>query len=175
MVERTQLTARTEPLKEPAIVSGAERLRAAGHWLLGAAPDLAQSRFEWGEGDVTFLRCGGLFTAISMRRAIVHAAADSASPRLVDGFLEEAFDGGPVIAAYGLDPYYALVPASTAFRWAEPGAQCLPSRQLLTVPPVDRSTYENRASYWPVPMRPGALLASLTLRRWWSPSSSPTR
>ncbi|MER5926739.1 hypothetical protein ACFWBS_28110 [Streptomyces mirabilis] len=148
------------------VTTGAERLRAVGHWLLAAAPDMNQSRWEWGENDVTFLRCGGLFTAISIRRGLVHAAAGSASPRLVDGFLEETLEGGPVIAAHDLDPYYALVPATTAFRWSQPGAKCLPSRQLLAVPPVDHTTYENGAAYWAVPMdTPAALCEPVLVER----------
>ncbi|MET9127140.1 hypothetical protein [Streptomyces sp. NPDC004528] len=140
------------------VTKGADRLRAAGHWLLTAAPDLNQSRREWDAEDVTFLRCGALFTAVSIPRAVVHAAAQSASPRLVDGFLAEALDGGPVIAAYGLVLYYALVPATTHLRWSQSGSECLPARQLLAVPPVDHATYENRQAYWAVPMDSAATL-----------------
>ncbi|MEV5551922.1 hypothetical protein AB0L35_38305 [Streptomyces sp. NPDC052309] len=159
MLERTQLAGKNMPLRHPVIVTGADRALAVETWLLSAAPDLKTARWEWRQGGPTFLRCGGTFTAIRIPGSVVHAAAGTAEPRAVDGYLEEALDGGPVIAGHGLTRYYALVPASTGPRPdLVPGADCLAPRTLLGVPPVRRTTYQGGESYWSVPMdSPGEL------------------
>ncbi|MGW0495006.1 hypothetical protein ACWD0Z_06080 [Streptomyces sp. NPDC003007] len=126
-------------------------------WLLAAAPDVQQARWEWGDGGLTFLRCGGLFTAIRLPGDLVRAAAGSSKATEVDAYLAEAL-GGPVIASRGR--YYALVPPGTADEWPSLVVECLGEGTYLGVPRVDRIGLdeETQASYWSVVIpRPGVL------------------
>ncbi|GAB3010921.1 hypothetical protein GCM10023080_091920 [Streptomyces pseudoechinosporeus] len=66
------------------IVTRAERELAVGHWLLSAAPDMRQARQEWARSGVALLRCGGIFTAVRIRAALVQAAADTDDPKVID-------------------------------------------------------------------------------------------
>ncbi|MER6367471.1 hypothetical protein ABT255_03665 [Streptomyces mirabilis] len=154
MTERAadESTGRASAGSGPQIVMQQERELAIAHWLLGAAPDVTQSRWEWAQDSETFLRCGGLFTAVRIPSVIVRAATGAQDPSLVDRVLAEALDGGPVIATYGRNLYYALVPSSTGRHWQEPSAECLVNRTLLGVPPVGRNTYDGGRPYWAVPM-----------------------
>ncbi|MGW4983123.1 hypothetical protein [Streptomyces mirabilis] len=147
------------------LTTGAERDLAITHWLLGAAPDLRQSRWEWAQDSQTFLRCGALFTAVRIPGVMVRAAAGTQDLGVVDRVLVEALGGGPVIATYGLSLYYALVPSTTARRWQELSAECLANRTLLAVPPVGRNTYDGDA-YWAAPMEgPAELCVPETVKR----------
>jgi hypothetical protein len=132
-----------------AIAADRERVLLVEEWLLGAAPDVRQARWEWGEGGLTFLRCGGLFTAIRLPGDLVQAAAASSNPTEMDAYLAEVLDG-PVIASRGR--YYALVAPSTGVEWKHPGAECL-AWGTLGVPPVTRTNCEDSLGYWAVPMR----------------------
>lgn len=120
-------------------------------WLLTASPYPGTGRHEWDEGDVTFLRCGSLFSAVRMPRDLVHAAAETSVPDEVDWFLLTALDGGPVFASRRLGFYYALVSADVPNYWTGPAAQCVKADTTLAVPPVWQTDYVNGGSYWPVP------------------------
>ncbi|MEU6194539.1 hypothetical protein [Streptomyces sp. NPDC047061] len=122
-------------------------------WLLTASPHPGIGRWEWESGDVTFLRCGGLFSAVRMSRKLVHAAAGTSIPGEVDWFLSTALDGGPVFASRRLGRYYALVAADAPNYWTGPGAHCVAADTALAVPPVWQTDYDCEESYWPVPPR----------------------
>lgn len=140
------------------IALGSERRLAVEHWLLVAAPDISQARWEWGRGDLTFLRCGAMFTALRIPGDTARAAAGTDDPGEVDAYLAGVLEGGPVIAAHGLTRYWALVPPSKVRNRWRPVAECVVPRTMLGVPPVDRTTYEGGASYWSVPIdTPGEL------------------
>lgn len=147
-------------LEGAALVTGRERQLAVAHWLLAAARDRDKAREEWLTQDAALLACGGIFSAVRMPGELVRAAAQTADEVKVDVFLRHALDGGPVIRGRYSDQYYALVPASTAWRrppCSVPGLECLGKSHYLGVPAVDRTQPEGRA-YWSVPMdSPGEL------------------
>ncbi|MFF3497318.1 hypothetical protein ACFYWS_39005 [Streptomyces sp. NPDC002795] len=70
-------------------MTGEERVRTAGQWLLPAVPDPRHSRWDWTQDAETLLCCGMLVTALPIRRT----KCDD------DAFLAQVLDGGPVIAA----------------------------------------------------------------------------
>ncbi|MEU1252672.1 hypothetical protein ACWHLZ_01705 [Streptomyces chartreusis] len=127
-------------------------------WLLSVARDPRQAGWEWREGGLTFLRCGPLFTAIRFPAHLVRAAARSSEPAVVDAYLAEVLDGGPVIGANGLTCYYALVPPSASLRWKHPDVECLAWGTWLGVPPIRQTDHGSPEGYWVVPMSgPGDL------------------
>jgi hypothetical protein len=136
------------------LVVNAHRARAVQTWLLGAAPDAQQARWEWQEGGVTFLRVGGLFSALRAPAVLVRAAVGSGDPDTVGIRLAQELEGGPVIAAHGTTHFFFLMLPGEA-RKASPvkGSEYLTSRTLLGVPPL-RATAPQKAggSYWAVPM-----------------------
>jgi hypothetical protein len=124
-------------------------------WLLAAAPDVQQARWEWSEGGLTFLRCGELLTAIRLPGDLVLTAAASSDPTEVGTYLAEVLDG-PVIASRGR--HYPLVLPSAGVAWQHPDAECLARGTWLGVPPVTETNCQNPLGYWAVPMRrPGEL------------------
>ncbi|MGA5896486.1 hypothetical protein [Streptomyces venetus] len=139
-----------------AITTDRDRFIVIEDWLLTAASDAQQARWDWGEGGLALLRCGDLFTAIRLPGDSVRAAASSSDPVEVSTYLTEVLDGGPVIASRSR--YYALVPPSTGVVWQHPDAECLTWGTWLGVPPVTRTTCEGSLQYWAVPMSsPGKL------------------
>lgn len=153
MRETTQHAPRSADLEKPpasAIAADRERVLLVEEWLLAAAPDVQQARWEWGEGGLTFLRCGGLFTAIRLPGDLVQAAAASSNPTEMDAYLAEVL-GGPVIASRGR--YYALVAPSAGVEWRHSAAECLAWGTWLGVPPVTETNCQNTVGYWAVPMR----------------------
>ncbi|MFF8872390.1 hypothetical protein [Streptomyces massasporeus] len=159
MRETTQYPTRSVDLansRAPAISIDRDRVLVIEDWLLAAASDVQQARREWGEGGLTLLRCGDLFTAIRLPGDSVRAAASSIDPAEVSAYLAKVLDGGPVIASRSR--YYALVPPSTGVAWQHPDAECLTWGTWLGVPPVTSTTCEDSPAYWAVPMsRPGKL------------------
>ena len=134
---------------------------AASHWLLSAHPEPSKARQEWfSEGGLVLLPLGTLFSAVRIPGPLVHAAAGSEDPTVVDAFLAEALFGGPVICDPRGCRYYALVPASTAVRWRDPRAECLGRGTYLGVPRLDAVDPNAHAwsSYWSVPMPSAAEL-----------------
>lgn len=141
----------------------AERQLAAAHWLLSAHPAPDRARKEWAaEGGLALLPLGTLFSAVRIPARLVHAAAGREDPAAVDAFLAEALHGGPVICDPRGRRYYALVPASTAVRWRQPGAECLGRDTYLGVPRLDAVNLNAGAwsSYWSVPMPSAAELCT---------------
>lgn len=128
-------------------------------WLLTAARDAQQARWEWDEGGLTFLRCGPSFTAIRLPGDLIRAAAGSTDPAEIDPFLAEALRGAPVIGPHGLHSYYALVPPTAGLRWKHRDPECLAWGTWLAVPSVKRTAYQaTDGYYWAVPVRePGEL------------------
>ncbi|WP_157901149.1 hypothetical protein [Streptomyces davaonensis] len=64
-----------EPQAGVLVHSRADRELAVTHWLLLSAPDTHRARTEWSETGIALLRCGGLFTAVRLSAALVHAAS----------------------------------------------------------------------------------------------------
>jgi hypothetical protein len=136
---------------------------AAAHWLLSAHPAPGQARDEWSsESGLALLPLGTLFSAVRIPERLVHAAAGSEDPAVVDAFLAEALHGGPAICDPRGRRYYALVPASTAVKWRQPGAESLGRGTYLGVPRLDAVNRNAQAwsSYWSVPMPSAAELCT---------------
>ncbi len=128
---------------------------AAAHWLLSAHPEPDQALQEWlSKGGLVLLPLGTLFSAVRIPGHLVHAAAGSEDPTVVDTFLAEALVAGPVICDPRGCRYYALVPAGTTGRWRDPRAECLGNGTYLGVPRLDAVDPKHQASssYWSVPM-----------------------
>lgn len=136
---------------------------AVEQWLLTAARDVQQARWEWEEDGPTFLRCGPTFTAIRLPGDLIRAAAGSSDPAAVDPFLAEALNGGPVIGPHGLHDYYALVPPTSGLRWKHHDIECLAWGMWLAVPPVRRTAYRagGHEEYWAVPVSEPAELCDV--------------
>ncbi|WP_405710147.1 MULTISPECIES: hypothetical protein [unclassified Streptomyces] len=161
------MTSRNAPIpsgsnSRPVFVhSRRDRELAVGHWLLSAAPDMNEARDQWARTGIALLRCGGVFTAVRIQADIVQAAAGTEEPDLVDAFLGEALQGGPVFIDMSSRRYYVLVPVSTpAGRWV-PGVESLGSGSFLGVPRPQRTELEESRSYWCVPMDGPGTLCSL--------------
>ncbi|MFJ4301233.1 hypothetical protein [Streptomyces pseudovenezuelae] len=153
-----------ETSPEVLVHTTADRLMASRHWLLSTldVTKRDRARMEWQEQSVTLLPLGTLFSAVRIPERVVHAAARTDNPQMVDLFLAAALDDGPVIHDLASRRYYVLVPASMPARWHEAaglwrtglGVDCLGSGTLLGVPPTDvvlLDVLTNR-SYWSVPM-----------------------
>lgn len=145
----------TGPVAGSLVHTTAERQLAAAHWLLSAHPAPGQAREEWSSrGGMALLPLGTPFCAVRIPERLVHAAVGSKDPAVIDAVLAQALCGGPVICDPRGRRYYALVPASTAVKWRQPGAECLGRGTYLGVPrpdAVDRNAHA-WASYWSVPM-----------------------
>ncbi|GAB2968552.1 hypothetical protein GCM10023080_034350 [Streptomyces pseudoechinosporeus] len=151
-----------ETESEILVHTSADRELATAHWLLASADSHDEARAQWHKHGLTLLRCGTLFSAVRIPARLVHAAAGSEDPATVDAFLARALHGGPVICDPRGRHYYALVPASTAVRWRQPGAECLGRDTYLGVPRPDAVGLDHRAwsSYWSVPMPSAAELCT---------------
>lgn len=166
MVDRTQLPDKSTGLTGSPVVN-AERACAVQTWLLGAAPDARQARWEWREGGVTFLRVGGLFSVLRAPAVLVRAAVGSSDPDTVTSRLAAALDGGPVIGSHGGTHYYFLLPPSATRQTGPvPGTEYLEPRTLLGVPPLTATGPQAAGSYWAVPMSSPAGLCHAGLVRW---------
>ncbi|MFJ9379381.1 hypothetical protein [Streptomyces sp. NPDC101455] len=119
---------------------------------------------------MTMLPLGTLFSAIRLPGDLVLAAACSSwNPEVIDPFLDETLDGGPVICDPHQRRYYALVPASMPATWTQAaeewrplGVECLGRGWVVGVPRVDVTefTVQGIESYWSVPMSSAAMLCS---------------
>ncbi|MFJ9243826.1 hypothetical protein [Streptomyces sp. NPDC101776] len=157
---------------EPAAVhSSAERRLAVEQWLLSSVPGgRDRARMEWQEHAVTMLPPGTLFSAVRLPGDLVLAAACSSwNPEVIDPFLDETLEGGPVICDLHQRRYYVLVPASMPATWTQAaeewrplGVECLGRGTIIGVPRVDvtESTVQGIESYWSVPMSSAAMLCS---------------
>lgn len=146
------------------VVASAERRLAAEHWLLMAATDRTKAREEWRREGRALLRCGGLFGAVRIDAALVHAAAGTDDLAAVDEYLARALLGGPVFMDQLGQRYYALVGITTGMRpaWQRPSddAEYMGQGHYLGVPEV-AATEPTRRCYWCVEMDgPGALVAA---------------
>ena len=133
---------------------------AAAHWLLSAHPEPSKALQEWLSDDgLVLLPLGTLFSAVRIPAHLVHAAAGSEDPAVVDEFLTEDLFEKPVICDPRGSRYYALVLAGTARTWRDPRATCLGRGSYLVVPRPDSvhpTTHES--PYWSVPMSSAAEL-----------------
>lgn len=137
-----------------------ETLRAVTNWLLSAARDPLRAVQEWDMDGMTVVQCGALFCAIRLPVLLVEAIASPRSvPVMVDAFLAEVLEGGPVIRCNTGRFFYALVEPSAADRWHVRGTECLGRGYDLGVPSLDLTEHPGyTASYWAVPVRePGVL------------------
>lgn len=136
-------------------LAASQRLLSASHWLLSAHPQPRHAIQEWlEEGGLVLLPLGTLFSAVRIPEHLVHAAAGSEDPAVVNEFLAEALYGGSVICDPRGRRYYALVPANTAETWRDPRAECLGHGTYLGVPRPDAVDPNAHAwsPYWSVPM-----------------------
>ncbi|MFE4752363.1 hypothetical protein ACFRIB_19145 [Streptomyces mirabilis] len=144
---------------------GQDRYLAVEHWLCCASPEARQ---DWRDEEMPPLRCGILFTAVSLPGYLIHSVAGSTEPAEVDAFLAQALEGGPVIASGGHRRYWALVPPSAVDGWTDPASECLAPGTFLGVPPIHRKTHQPGLSYWAVAMDSPAVLCSTGLVTWLS-------
>ncbi|MFE6282418.1 hypothetical protein [Streptomyces sp. NPDC057877] len=153
------------------IESASDRRLAVEQWLLAALdrPGRARARVEWQTLGLAMMPLGVRYSAVRIPGRLVAALAGVDDPRhlggalVVDEFLGQVLDGGPVICdtRHGYR-YYALVPPSVPATWAAAaedwrtvdvdvfGRGC-----LLGVPPVDAVSHPETGpytSYWAVPM-----------------------
>ncbi|MFE0763664.1 hypothetical protein [Streptomyces smyrnaeus] len=136
----------------------ADRDLAAGHWLLVSSEDADTALDGWRRAGHAALRCGGLFTTVSVPELVVHAAAGTARPESVAAFLRESVDG-PVFFDSPSRRYHALVPASTARVWPPLlDTVCTAHGDLVDVPAPGPARPGGCRVTWVVPMDgPGAL------------------
>ncbi|WP_073946598.1 hypothetical protein [Streptomyces kebangsaanensis] len=164
-----------EPQPGVLVHPASDRRLAAEHWLLSTHPRPKQARAEWAEHGVALLPLGTLFSAVRIPGALVQALAATTEASEVDGFLEDALNGGPVICSPRGLRYYALVPASMPSTWREAAddwrvqdVDCLGRGTYLGVPRLDVVEFRGYAagSYWSVPMPSAAMLCQpLTVAR----------
>ncbi|WP_435283272.1 hypothetical protein [Streptomyces koelreuteriae] len=154
---------------------------AVERWLLSAHSEPEQARGEWGENGVVLLPLGARFSAVRIPRELVMSAArleeskDYLVDVMLDEFLGETLNEGPVIFDQHRQRYYMLVPGSTPIRWHKAaaswrtlGVDCLGLDTYLGVPRLNanRGYPEHWSSYWAVPMRsPGALCNVIDVAR----------
>lgn len=155
----------------------ADRRLAVEHWLLSTLPDTARkrARAEWREQGVAMLPLGTLFSTVRIPGQLLIALTATRDAAVLDEFLREAFEGGPVICDPRRNCYYALVPASVprtwqdaANDWREDGVDVLGRGTIFGVPHVEATSYDpaGRASYWSVLMdSPAMLCAPLLVAR----------
>ncbi|MEU2738022.1 hypothetical protein ABZ656_22280 [Streptomyces sp. NPDC007095] len=142
---------------------GQDRDLAVEHWLCCASQAPKEARQAWRDEGTPLLRCGILFTAVSLPGYLIHSVAGSTEPAEVDAFLAQALEGGPVIASGGLMRYWALVPPSAVDGWTDPASECLAPGTFLGVPPIHRKRHQPGLSYWSVAINSPAILCSAGL------------
>jgi hypothetical protein len=127
-----------------------ETQEAIGRWLASSLREPDHAYHEWADGHVAILRTGRRFDAVRMPQELVHAAAGSMVPDVVNGALAEVLDG-PVVCEPGRW-YFALVPPGTCEVWRS-GVSVVRGRGgWLGVPGVDRIVPTPVAPYWAVPV-----------------------
>ncbi|MEW1637492.1 hypothetical protein AB0469_25895 [Streptomyces sp. NPDC093801] len=131
---------------------------AVAQWLRAAAAGRSGEGNVWRERGFLLLPCGVLFSAVRLSAELVQAAAASTDTAVIDLYLAGALDDGPVICDRHAGWYYALVPASTAHRWAVPGTVCLGGNSSLGVPHPSVNGTAGERLYWSVPMASPGLL-----------------
>lgn len=140
----------------------AERLLAAGHWLLESAPTRPQAKAAWDENGAAWLRPGVLFAAAVIRAGIVHAAVGLDSPEACAPALADVLEGGPLFYnAAGFGPegsYTMLLPARVAQLPPMPGTVAHPQRALLLVPAPNATERTEGAPWWVSPLDGPGLL-----------------
>ncbi|MFE1907408.1 hypothetical protein ACFW96_27595 [Streptomyces gardneri] len=145
----------TQPLAlAPGVIvhSGRSREAATETWLLLAAPGWRNAMVEWEREGLTLLRCGGLFSAVRIPAAIVHAAAGTEDPYELTVVLRQALDG-PVFYDRSGRHFYALTPHSTARLWKVPESECLGPDFFLGVPATSVTAPDPHfRAWWVVPM-----------------------
>jgi hypothetical protein len=119
-------------------------------WLTSTTrhPDIAEQ--DWADGRPAMLRTGILYDAVRMPQELVHAAAGSTVPDIVNGALAEVLDG-PVVCEPGRW-YYALVPPGTCEVWRSAMSVARGRGGWLGIPRPDRIDPAPDAPYWAVPI-----------------------
>lgn len=157
---------------EPAAVhTPAQRQLAVEQWLLSTVPKARDTaRREWQKQAITVLPLGTLFSAIRLPGDLVQAAACcSWTPEVLDEFLDQELDGGPVICDLKYQRYYCLVPAgmpakwrAAAEEWRALGVECMGRGWSVGVPRADitEPSGDRYQSYWSVPMPSAAMLCT---------------
>ncbi|MER5570378.1 hypothetical protein OHU17_00205 [Streptomyces goshikiensis] len=118
---------------------------------------------SWKENGAAYLIPGGLFCAVMIPAAVMHAAAEGDSPQACAGRIADVLEG-PVFydpSAFRQEGgYTAILPASAALVWRVPSTVLHPSRRLLLVPAPDRCEPVGGRPWWVVPLEsPGLLCA----------------
>ncbi|MFI1226252.1 MULTISPECIES: hypothetical protein [unclassified Streptomyces] len=90
--------------------------------------------------------------------ARIQDVALSRDPDDIDRCLARRLEGGPVICDRFAGWYYALVPASVARSWTEPGTMCLGVGSMVGVPAPGTTGASGARIYWSVPMDSPAML-----------------
>lgn len=150
-------------LTASAVTTRFERRLASGHWLLASAPIVPAAMSSWKENGAAYLIPGGLFCAVMIPAAVMHAAAEGDSPQACAGRIADVLEG-PVFydpSAFRQEGgYTAILPASAALVWRVPSTVLHPSRRLLLVPAPDRCEPVGGRPWWVVPLEsPGLLCA----------------
>ncbi|MFD9475019.1 hypothetical protein [Streptomyces goshikiensis] len=82
---------------------------------------------SWKENGAAYLIPGGLFCAVMIPAAVMHAAAEGDSPQACAGRIADVLDG-PVFydpSAFRQEGgYTAILPASAALVWRVPAPSC---------------------------------------------------
>jgi hypothetical protein len=136
----------------PREVSPEERAAAAATWLLMAADDVSTARAEWVNSGSALLKCGTLFSAVVLPAWLVHAAAGTADPEKVSGYLTESLEGGGVFYEEAVRRYYALTPPSVEVDWDAENTAVLGKYAAVLVPSPALYVAGAGSAYWSVPM-----------------------
>jgi hypothetical protein len=137
---------------------------SAEAWLLAAAADADRARAEWEQHSVALFRCGGLFTAFRIPKALVTAAVGSDVAEDIAAHLAPVLGGGVfAVPRYGC--FYALTAEGHTARWRESDAEALAPDTYIGIPALHRvGPAEDFEAYWVVPLgRPGALCDAAAL------------
>ncbi|MFD6432804.1 hypothetical protein [Streptomyces venezuelae] len=111
---------------------------AAIDWLARAQAAPQQAHKEWAERGIALLPLGKRFNSVFLPGALVHIAAGTSDPDVVQRMFAELLDG-PVIHNRPQHQYYALVECAPTLRWKQdyPDAPMLGAGQFLSVPASD--------------------------------------
>ncbi|MFJ6889672.1 hypothetical protein ACIQRC_33160 [Streptomyces californicus] len=137
------------------VAAGTEDSRAAGRWLLEAAPSPQAAETDWADEGTTFLRPGARFGAVAVRASLVHAALLLDDPATCGPSLRKRLRGAPIFYQanqFGREgAYVVLVSPDVAAQWDVPGSVAHHRGALLEVPAPER-VRAGTPIWWVVPV-----------------------